>query len=276
MGERIALFIDGAYLEKITKTFSNKKIDHSKLVSRMTEDRPLIRCYYYDCLPYKSSPPKDDENTRFSQKEKFFKRLRHLDNFTVRLGKLAFRGVSQNGKEIFEQKKQRMEKKAWEFCAKRIEARNLPMKLIDVKYTEDLKKVVFSFVAENRVDFRELLKDLVKTLRVKIELFQVSRRDYAKKIGGIGICGRECCCKSFLKKFTPITVKMAKIQGLPLNPSKISGICGRLLCCLAYEKYEKPVTTLIQQIESSDEQILNIEDENADVIAEADVNWKED
>jgi cell fate regulator YaaT (PSP1 superfamily) len=179
-------------------------------------------------------------------------------------------------KEIFEQKKQRMEKKAWEFCAKRIEARNLPMKLIDVKYTEDLKKVVFSFVAENRVDFRELLKDLVKTLRVKIELFQVSRRDYAKKIGGIGICGRECCCKSFLKKFTPITVKMAKIQGLPLNPSKISGICGRLLCCLAYEKYEKPVTTLIQQIESSDEQILNIEDENADVIAEADVNWKED
>ncbi len=105
MGERIALFIDGAYLEKITKTFSNKKIDHSKLVSRMTEDRSLIRCYYYDCLPYKSSPPKDDENTRFSQKEKFFKRLRHLDNFTVRLGKLAFRGVSQNGKEIFEQKR---------------------------------------------------------------------------------------------------------------------------------------------------------------------------
>ncbi len=179
-------------------------------------------------------------------------------------------------KELFEQKKQRLEKKAWEFCAKRIEVRNLPMRLIDVKYTEDLKKVTFFFVAENRVDFRELLKDLVRTMKVKIELRQISRREYAKKIGGIGICGLECCCKNFLKKFNPITIKMAKIQGMPLNPSKISGICGRLLCCLAYEKYDAPVKTIVQQLESDEEQIDQIITDDADVIVETDVNWQED
>jgi len=180
-------------------------------------------------------------------------------------------------KELFEQKKQRLEKKAWEFCAKRIEVRNLPMRLIDVKYTDDFKKVTFFFVAENRVDFRELLKDLVRTLKAKIELRQISRREYAKKIGGIGICGLECCCKNFLKKFNPITIKMAKIQGMPLKPSKISGICGRLLCCLAYEKYEAPVKTIVQQLESDEGQMEQIiTDDDTDIIVETDVNWSED
>jgi len=180
-------------------------------------------------------------------------------------------------KEIFEQKKQRMEQKAWDFCAKRIEARNLPMKLVDVKYTDDLKKVVFYFVAENRVDFRELLKDLVKTLRVKIELRQISRRQYAKQIGGLGICGLECCCKAYLKSFMPITIKMAKVQGLPLNPSKISGVCGRLLCCLSYEKYEEPAKPILQQY-AAEEDVKGIEkivvDEPVDSGAESDVEWE--
>ncbi|MBP7792083.1 MAG: stage 0 sporulation protein [Candidatus Goldbacteria bacterium] len=178
-------------------------------------------------------------------------------------------------KEIFEQKKGHMEKKAWDFCNKRIQARNLPMKLIHVEYTEDLKKVIFYFVAEKRVDFRELLKDLVKTLRVKIELRQVSRREYAKKIGGIGICGRECCCKNHLKAFSPITIKMAKIQGMPLNPSKISGICGRLLCCLAYERYDKPVTPIYQETEEITEDIEAVLEDNNEktTVQEADVDW---
>jgi len=178
-------------------------------------------------------------------------------------------------KEIFEQKKDRMEKKAWEFCSKRIQARNLPMRLIHVEYTEELKKVIFYFVAEKRVDFRELLKDLVKTLRVKIELRQVSRREYAKKIGGVGICGRVCCCKNHLQTFSPITIKMAKIQGMPLNPSKISGVCGRLLCCLAYEQYEKPVAPIYQEAEEITEDIEEIlEDKNEKTtVQEADVDW---
>lgn len=181
-------------------------------------------------------------------------------------------------KEIFEQKKNRMEKKAWEFCSKRIQVRNLPMKLIQVEYTDDLKKVIFYFVAEKRVDFRELLKDLVKTLRVKIELRQVSRRVYAQKIGGLGICGRICCCRNHLKTFSPITIKMAKMQGMPLNPSKISGICGRLLCCLAYEQYEKPVEPIYQVPEEVSENIDEIFEETNDkaTVQEVDVDWGQD
>lgn len=174
--------------------------------------------------------------------------------------------------EVFEKKKTRMEEKACEFCSKRIEARSLQMKLVGTEYTDDLKKVVFFFVAEKRVDFRELLKDLVKTLRVKIELRQISRREYAKKIGGAGICGRICCCKNHLKSFAPITIKMAKIQGLPLNPSKISGICGRLLCCLGYEKYEEPVKSIIAQYDNYTGDIEIVEDEPASA-SEADVAW---
>jgi cell fate regulator YaaT (PSP1 superfamily) len=176
--------------------------------------------------------------------------------------------------EVFEQKKDRMEEKAKEFCSRRIEARNLVMKLVDVKYTDDMKKVVFFFVAEKRVDFRELLKDLVKTLRVKIELRQISRREYAKKIGAVGICGRICCCKNHLKSFSPITIKMAKTQGLPLNPTKISGVCGRLLCCLAYEKYDAPVTSsILQKFQAAENDNTEIVLDEPTTDTEVDVNW---
>lgn len=174
--------------------------------------------------------------------------------------------------EIIEKKKTNMDVKAKEFCAKRIESRNLQMKLVGTEYTDDMKKVVFFFVAEKRVDFRELLKDLVKALRVKIELRQISRREYAKKIGGAGICGRVCCCKNHLKAFAPITIKMAKVQGLPLNPSKISGICGRLLCCLGYEKYDEPVRSVIAQYDSYTGDVEIVEDEPSSA-SEADVSW---
>ena len=111
----------------------------------------------------------------------------------------------------------------------------LDMKLVDVQFTLDGGKVIINYVCEDRVDFRELVKDLASTLKLRIELRQIGIRDQAKKIGGIGFCGKECCCKKYLNDFDKVSIKMAKTQGLSLNPSKISGICGRLMCCLSYE-----------------------------------------
>jgi cell fate regulator YaaT (PSP1 superfamily) len=116
-----------------------------------------------------------------------------------------------------------------------IRRHNLPMKLIDCEYTLDGNKVVFYFSAERRVDFRELVRDLASRLRKRIELHQVGARDRSSLTGGLGPCGRECCCSSWIREFTPVSIKMAKEQGLSLNPSKISGSCGRLMCCLRYE-----------------------------------------
>ena len=112
---------------------------------------------------------------------------------------------------------------------------NLQMKLVDVQFTLDGSKVIINYVCEDRVDFRELVKDLASQLKLRIELRQIGIRDQAKKIGGIGFCGKECCCKKYLNDFDKVSIKMAKTQGLSLNPSKISGICGRLMCCLSYE-----------------------------------------
>ena len=110
------------------------------------------------------------------------------------------------------------------------------MKAIDVDYTFDGSKILFYFTAENRVDFRELVKDLAGIYRTRIELRQIGVRDEAKMLGGLGICGRPFCCSSFLGEFQPVSIKMAKEQSLSLNPSKISGTCGRLMCCLKYEQ----------------------------------------
>ena len=127
------------------------------------------------------------------------------------------------------------EKVARDVCAERVRALGLSMKLVRVESFFDGSKVVFYYSAEGRVDFRELVKDLVKTLRTKVEMRQIGIRHETKMIGGIGNCGREFCCASFLQGFDPVSIKMAKTQNLPLNPNKISGICGRLLCCLTYE-----------------------------------------
>lgn len=117
----------------------------------------------------------------------------------------------------------------------KIKEHNLPMRLIDVELIFDQTKVIFYFTADGRVDFRELVKDLARNLRMRIELRQIGVRDKAKLVGGIGSCGRVLCCRSFLKDFEPVTIKMAKEQTLSLNPIKISGVCGRLMCCLKYE-----------------------------------------
>lgn len=127
------------------------------------------------------------------------------------------------------------EKTAHRFCKERIQERKLEMKLVRAEYAFDGSKIIFFFTADGRIDFRELVKDLAHHFHTRIEMRQIGVRDEAKLVGGLGICGRELCCCSFLTQFNPVSVKMAKEQGLALNPTKISGQCGRLLCCLGYE-----------------------------------------
>ncbi|MGQ9688974.1 MAG: PSP1 domain-containing protein [Desulfobaccales bacterium] len=134
-----------------------------------------------------------------------------------------------------EEKNLLLEKRALEFCQQRIAARQLPIHLVRVQCLFDASKIIFFFTAPGRVDFRELVKDLVQEFRLRIELRQIGVRHRAKMVGGLGICGSELCCAAFLKDFEPISVRMAKEQQLSLNPSKISGVCGRLMCCLTYE-----------------------------------------
>ena len=128
------------------------------------------------------------------------------------------------------------EKKAFDICLQKIKNHGLDMKLVDVEYTFDNSKILFYFTADGRVDFRELVKDLASVFRTRIELRQIGVRDESKMLGGFGVCGRPFCCRTFLGEFQPVSIKMAKEQGLSLNPVKISGTCGRLMCCLKYEQ----------------------------------------
>jgi cell fate regulator YaaT (PSP1 superfamily) len=124
---------------------------------------------------------------------------------------------------------------AQRLCAERIRERDLPMKLVTVDYSLEGRKAVFYFSADNRVDFRELVRDLAQALRIRVEMKQIGHRDQTKVIGAVGPCGRELCCSSWLRDFDSVTVKMARDQGLALNPSRLAGMCGRLKCCLRYE-----------------------------------------
>ena len=124
---------------------------------------------------------------------------------------------------------------AMRLCQEKINAHGLEMKLIDAEYTFDNNKIVFYFTADGRVDFRELVKDLASVFRMRIELRQIGVRDEAKRLGGVGNCGRGLCCHTWMTDFEPVSIKMAKVQNLSLNPTKISGICGRLMCCLKFE-----------------------------------------
>ena len=128
------------------------------------------------------------------------------------------------------------EKRAFSVCEERIAKHKLDMKLVDVEYTLDRNKILFYFTADGRIDFRDLVKDLAGVFRTRIELRQIGVRDESKMLGGLGICGQPFCCSRFLRGFQPVSSKMAKEQGLSLNPAKISGSCGRLMCCLAYEQ----------------------------------------
>ena len=141
------------------------------------------------------------------------------------------------------------EEYAMRVCAEKVRKHELDMKLISAEYTFDNNKLLFYFTADGRIDFRDLVKDLASVLKTRIELRQIGVRDEAKMLGGLGICGRPFCCATFLSEFQPVSIKMAKEQGLSLNPTKISGTCGRLMCCLKYEQnaYEDLIRTTPRQ-----------------------------
>ncbi len=149
--------------------------------------------------------------------------------------KPVIRVANDNDLKTLEENRNK-EKAAYDICLKKIENHGLKMKLVDVEYTFDRSKILFYFTADGRVDFRELVKDLASVFKTRIELRQIGVRDESKVLGGLGVCGRPFCCSSFLGAFQPVTIKMAKEQGLSLSPVKISGTCGRLMCCLKYEQ----------------------------------------
>ena len=144
--------------------------------------------------------------------------------------------VATKEDEKQERRNKEKEKDAFKICLEKIAKHELEMKLVEAEYTFDNNKLLFYFTADGRIDFRELVKDLASVFRTRIELRQIGVRDETKILGGIGICGRELCCKSYLSEFAPVSIKMAKEQNLSLNPTKISGVCGRLMCCLKNEE----------------------------------------
>lgn len=148
--------------------------------------------------------------------------------------KKVVRKATESDLKIEEDNKE-VEKKAFYFCCEKIKQNNLPMKLVDIEYLFEKTRMIFYFTAEKRVDFRELVKELVQKYKTRIELRQIWVRNEARMFGGIGMCGRELCCVSFLRDFGSVSIKMVKKQNMLLNPEKVSGLCGRLMCCFAFE-----------------------------------------
>ena len=166
------------------------------------------------------------------------------DNIVHPLKKIIRAADEEDLKHLEDNKKK--EKRAFSICQKKIGEHGLEMKLVDVEYTFDNNKILFYFTSDGRVDFRALVKELASIFRTRIELRQIGVRDEAKMLGGIGVCGRPLCCNSYLGEFQPVSIKMAKEQGLSLSPVKISGTCGRLMCCLKYE--QEAYTELLKTI----------------------------
>ncbi len=156
------------------------------------------------------------------------------DEEIVKPLKSVIRAATEEDIKIIEENK-RNETESLSVCEQKIQKHGLDMKLVDAEISFDGSKMVFFFTSDGRVDFRELVKDLASTFHTRIELRQIGVRDEAKMLGGLGICGEPLCCSRFLDDFQPVSIKMAKEQGLSLNPTKISGMCGRLMCCLKYE-----------------------------------------
>ena len=157
------------------------------------------------------------------------------DDQVIQPLKPVIRVATEEDTKTVERNKER-EKSAYKICQEKIAKHGLEMKLVQAEYTFDSNKLLFYFTADGRIDFRELVKDLASVFRTRIELRQIGVRDETKMLGGIGICGRELCCCSYLSDFVPVSIKMAKEQNLSLNPTKISGVCGRLMCCLKNEE----------------------------------------
>lgn len=191
---------------------------------------------------------------------------REVDDASVvsPLKKILRKANEKDIKRLEENVKKQSE--AFKICEEKIAAHNLDMKLVRVEYSFDGGKITFFFIADGRVDFRELVKDLANHFHTRIELRQIGVRDEAKMLGGIGICGQPYCCKRFLDDFLPVSIKMAKEQNLSLNPTKISGCCGRLMCCLNYEEesyeYLNSITPSIGNTVKTDQGIGIVTDVN--------------
>lgn len=162
--------------------------------------------------------------------------------------KPVLRCATEEDKKSYEQNEKKA-KEAYKICEEKIAFHKLDMKLVDVEYTFDNTKLLFYFTADGRIDFRDLVKDLASIYKTRIELRQIGVRDEVKMLGGFGMCGRELCCCNHLSDLNPVSIKMAKEQGLSLNPTKISGVCGRLMCCLKHEQdvYEEKLSRLPSQ-----------------------------
>lgn len=213
--------------------------------------KPVGKTYYFDPLNF--DVKKDDdvivETTRGVEIGKVVIGKKELDDetFTKPLKSILRIATDDDRRTVLENKEK--EKEAYKICVEKIREHNLEMKLVEVEYGFDRSKILFYFTADGRVDFRELVKDLATVFRTRIELRQIGVRDESKALGSIGVCGRSLCCSQFLDEFVPVSIKMAKEQGLSLNPSKISGACGRLMCCLKYEQdtYEELLKTTPKQ-----------------------------
>jgi len=206
--------------------------------------RGVSKIYHFDC----TETPLEKDDYAVVQTDRGISLgvvVQRIDNFTPRNPKTVYNKVLRVASPedlLANQENARREAEAYTFCLSRITERGLPMKLVRAEYLLDRSKIVFYFTADGRIDFRELVKDMAHELRTRIEMRQIGVRDESRVVGGVGPCGKELCCATFLNDFEPITVKMAKDQKLSLNPAKLSGVCGRLMCCLIYEHdhYAKP------------------------------------
>lgn len=200
--------------------------------------KPVGKIYYFSP---KDFDIKEDENvivetSRGLEFGKVVSGIREAsDDEIIKPLKEVFRIATPEDIKKQEENKEK-EKEALILCEEKIKAHGLDMSLVDAEYTFDGSKLLFYFTADGRIDFRDLVKDLALIFRTRIELRQIGVRDESKMIGSVGVCGRDICCSKFLGEFAPVSIKMAKEQGLSLNPTKISGICGRLMCCLKYEQ----------------------------------------
>ena len=196
------------------------------------------KVYYFDPkgIPMKKGDRAIVETARGMECGEVAMENREVDdgNIVFPLKTVVRKATEADLKKVAENEKK--QKDAFKICERKIAEHKLEMKLVDVEYTFDNNKILFYFTADGRVDFRSLVKDLAAVFRTRIELRQIGVRDEAKMLGGLGVCGKPFCCSTFLGEFQPVSIKMAKEQGLSLNPVKISGTCGRLMCCLKYEQ----------------------------------------
>lgn len=200
--------------------------------------KPAGKTYYFDPLDFdiKQGDSVIVETSRGIEYGEVVMSKKAIDNDQF---KKPLKGVIRIATEEDTERSKRnreLEKEAYKICLEKIQNHKLEMKLVEVEYTFDGNKILFYFTADGRIDFRELVKDLAMVFKTRIELRQIGVRDEAKTLGSIGVCGRGLCCSQFLGEFAPVSIKMAKEQGLSLNPSKISGTCGRLMCCLKNEQ----------------------------------------